>query len=118
MGVLGITLKVLLAVVVLVVLAVGIAYAADAPVEATVTAKQCGSGFAFFGSAQGPRTITVKTRIGGVAYTLHDVPDAQCQAVQVQNFVRYHVRSHRTILYQTQGGACIYDSATSPASCG
>lgn len=99
--------KIVLGLVALVVLLGGvgaIAYAADAPVEATIIEKDCPGAL-----RGGPGEVTVKTKLFGIEHSL-DVPRDQCLAVQEGNFARYHVRSQRTELYDKEGGRCIFDS--------
>lgn len=76
-------------------------YATDAPVEATVTDKDC------FVSE-----IAVKTKNFGLDHKVRDVPTQECAVIQVGNFVQYHLRTERTIVYASEGGACLYDSKT------
>ncbi|MHB8634190.1 MAG: hypothetical protein ACYDBQ_09530 [Thermoplasmatota archaeon] len=97
----------------------GTAYASDYPVQATVTAKACasGSGFGVFSSPAGPGSVTVTTKLFGIQYTVHDLPATQCDAVQVNNFVVYHIRTQRTSLYDREGGSCIYDSVGGVGGC-
>lgn len=96
----------------------GILYVVDYGVQATVVAKQCSTGTAgIFGSPAGPGTITVQAKLVPLKYTMKNVPAQQCNSVQVDNFVIYHVRSERTSLYQADGGSCIYDSVHGVGGC-
>ena len=96
---------------------VGVAFAADAPVQATVTKTQCAPP-SVFGSAKSAGDVTVKTKLFGILYTVGGMPAEQCNLVQANNFVTYHLRTKRTSLYVSEGGACIYDSVYGVAGCG
>jgi hypothetical protein len=102
MGLAQTILFVALGLVGLVAIAGGIAYAADAPVDATITDKSC---------AGTSSTVTVVTDMFGIEHTLEMAPD-KCAAIQKGNFVRYHLRSQHTIIYASKGGACLFDSET------
>lgn len=106
----------LLAIVTVVALLLGIlglAYAADYTVEATVTDKRC------FGAFSGtPNSVTVQTKILAIEYTLTDLPDHQCALVNEGNYVQYRLRSSRTSIYEYEGGSCIYDSVGGVGGCG
>lgn len=93
---------VLLVVLLLIVGWVGLYYAADRPLEADVVDKRC--------SALGPSEVVVKTRLFGVRHT-SPVDAMSCGAVPVGAFVLYHVRSGHTVVYEIEGGRCIWDSA-------
>lgn len=93
-----------------------IVYATDYGLEAEVVAKDCGAttpGGAFPLAAP---SVTVKTKLGGLRHT-QGLPAQQCAVVQVGNFVVYHIRSGRTSLYESEGGACIYDSEGGVRGC-
>ena len=81
----------------LVAIAAGGAYIADYGLEGTVVEKRCPS-------------LTVETKLLGIRHTKDDVPLLQCGAIQVGNFVVYHIRSGRTLVYQSEGGRCLFDS--------
>lgn len=92
--------------------AAGILYASDYGIEATVVDKACGGGVFTSGANS---VVTVKTRMFGIEHTVKGMDDALCsglRAGQDGNFVIYHVQSERTILYEREGGACLYDSRT------
>jgi hypothetical protein len=89
--------------VVLVGVAAGLAYATDAPVDATVTDKSCGQA----------NTVTVVTKIGGITHTV-EVDGQQCFIIQKGNFVQYHIRSERTLIYEKEGGSCLWDTKSGP----
>lgn len=111
MAVFGLVGKIIGAVVLLLILlgvGAGFAYATDYGLEATVTEKDC--------VADPEPTVRVKTRVGGIGHTV-EVPSEQCATIQPGNFVVYHLRSSRTIIYEAEGGPCIYDTETGPG-CG
>jgi uncharacterized protein YabE (DUF348 family) len=80
-------------------------YATDQAVAADVTGKSC--------NPVGGSAVTAKTRIFGHVQTV-GVDYASCRIVPVGAYVLYHVRSERTIVFEVQGGNCIWDSATGP----
>lgn len=82
------------------------AYATDYGVEATVSKKECSSV---------PPKVTVTTKALSIVHTV-DVTDQQCFVIKQGNFVKYHIRSERTIVYEKEGGRCVYDSV-STTSC-
>ena len=85
-----------------VVLAVGVAYAADAPMDATIESKNCVST---------EPTVSIVTDLFGIQHTLEMTHD-KCSAIQPGNFVRYHLRSGHTQIFSTKGGICVFDSVT------
>lgn len=92
-------------------IAIGSFFVADRAVEAVITDKDCGIGP---GSSS---TITVQTKfpIPGIDHTITDFDNLQCSGLrdgEDGNFVEYHVQSGRTILYESEGGECIWDSET------
>lgn len=82
------------------------AYATDYGVEASVTKREC---------SLTPPKLTVTTKTLSIVHTV-DVTENQCVLVREGNFVVYHIRTERTIIYDKEGGRCIYDSA-SPSAC-
>ncbi len=92
-------------------------YATDFPVEATIIDKSCassGGGGGIFPAAA-RSSVTIRTKLFGIEHTLTEFDDNQCRALRAGedgNFVVYHIQSERTILYEREGGSCIYDSAT------
>jgi len=90
---------------------VGIAYATDYAVEATVEDKQCGG-------VLGGNAVTIQTKLFGIVHTVTGLPQQQCLAVNAGNFVQYHLRSGRTSIYHSEGGACIFDSEGGVGGCG
>ncbi len=90
------------------ILAIGVAYAADAPMDATIKEKKC--------TASQP-TVTVVTDLFGITKSLKMTHD-KCSAIQQDNFVRYHLRSGHTQIYSTKGGACVFDSVTIACTAG
>lgn len=99
-GLVGKILGIVLLVVVLLIAAGVYAYATDYGVEASVVSKKC---------AESPPTVTVKTKVGGLAETVQ-VGVTECGVIQPGNFVVYHIRSERTIIYQSEGGKCLFDT--------
>ena len=102
---------VILAIVGLVVVlaAIGaIAYASDFAVEATVK-ERCSplNGYA----------VPIQTRLFAIGYTVTGIPPHECTLVGPGNFVKYHLRSSRTSLYEREGGVCIFDSENGVGGC-
>jgi hypothetical protein len=115
----ALALRIGLGAVVALVAFAGIVYATDYGVQATVVSKDCGTGGAGGGGGVFPLaapSVTVKTKVGSLRHT-QGLPAEQCAAVPVGGFVVYHLRSGRTSLYQSEGGACIYDSAGGVGGC-
>lgn len=78
-------------------------YATDYAVEAEVTGKNCNGT---------TTTVTVETRVGGLTETI-PVSRTECLVIRPGNFVHYHIRSERTIIYEKDpavGGRCVYDT--------
>ena len=103
-GLVGKILGLVLLVVVLLIATVIFLYATDYAVEAEVTEKNC---------ERVPTTVTVQTRMGGLTETV-PVTSTECLVIQPGNFVEYHIRSERTIIYERDpslGGRCVYDTA-------
>lgn len=107
MGLLKLVLRLAVLLVALVVVAGGLAYATDYGVEATVKEKRCVE-----------KEVDVQAKALPLSHTATAIPADVCAALQPGNFVVYHIRSGRTILYQSEGGLCLYDTAKSPTSCG
>lgn len=84
------------------ILFAGVAYAVDAPVEATIREKDC--------LAVQP-TVSIVTELLGIPHTLKMTQD-KCSLIQKDNFVRYHLRSGHTTIFASKGGACVFDSVT------
>lgn len=94
----------------LVVLAGGFgvyAYATDYPVEATVKNKDCDLA---------TPVVTVQTKSFGITHSV-EVGANQCNLIHPGNYVIYHLRTQRTIVYDREGGRCLYDSSAA-AACG
>ena len=89
--------------------AAGAAYAADYGLEAEVVSKQC--------SLLGASSITVETKVLGLRHTAGGMGHQVCTVVQSGNHIVYHVRSGRTSLYESEGGACLYDTVGGPGGC-
>lgn len=81
----------------------GYLYMTDYALEATVQGTNCTAG-----------EVEVKTKMFGLEHTVPDVPAQQCAVLAPGNFVEYRVKSERTTLFESEGGACIYDSKTGP----
>lgn len=88
---------------------IGALYAFDVGVGATITDKQC--------LQAGGSTVDVKSDFFGAGATL-EVPFQQCGAIQKGNYVKFHIRSERSEIYESKGGACIYDTENGPNGCG
>lgn len=103
-GIVGKLLGLVLLIVVL-LLATGIfLYVTDYAVEAHVVDKTC----------QGRPSVTVETRLGALTETV-PVTTTECFVIQLGNYVHYHVRSERTVIYEKDpatGGRCVYDTAS------
>lgn len=99
-GVIGIILYAFGGLLVIGFAAGGIAYAMDAPLEATIIDKECNLG----GSE-----ATVRTKLFGVQ-TAVEVEYDQCLVISDGNFVQYHIRTEHTKIYEREGGACIWDT--------
>ena len=92
--------------VVLVLLVVGVLWAlsfymSDGVVEADVKEKQC--------SPVGESSLTVKTRWFGIEQT-KGLGYMECTGVPVGAYVQYHVKSGRTVVFDRQGGHCLFDN--------
>ncbi len=81
--------------------AVGIFYATDQSIDATVTETSCES--------EDDSSVTVKTKMFSIVHTTA-IDQFACQQLDEGNFVEYHVRSGHTIVYDKEGGDCIWDS--------
>lgn len=122
MGIAAIVVKVALGLVAVLATVGAIAYALDAPIEATVTGTRCagGSDNPFFPpllssgqpapTQQEDSSVDVKTKLLGITHTVA-LDRSTCLALRPDNFVVYHVRSGHTILYEDESKAnCLYDS--------
>lgn len=98
---------------------VGALYAADYGIEADVVERHCAGAGPFAGvGSSGGSYVVAQTRMGAFKHRV-DLSGEKCAAVPDHGFAVYHIRTGRTILYQSQGGDCIYDSAsTSGLGCG
>lgn len=86
----------------------GVMYLADAKVGAEVIDKRCGS--LPTGSSS---TVVVETKfpIPGIEHTVKQMDNNSCQAlVEGRSYAEYHLRSERVVLYEREGGRCLYDS--------
>jgi hypothetical protein len=107
-GIVGKILGLVLLVLVLVVATGVFLYATDYPVKAEVVEKECQP------VPPDPPSVTVKTRLGRLSETV-PVTATECLVIQAGNFVEYHIRSERTIIYERDpslGGRCVYDTAS------
>lgn len=89
----------------------GIMYMADTPIGATVVDKDCGS--SPFG-ATSKVTVETKFPIPGIEHTIKDFDNTICNTLRAGengNFAEYYLKSERTVLYDREGGACLYDSS-------
>lgn len=124
MGIAKIAIKIALGLVVVVAVVGTIAYAMDAPIEATVAETKCagGSRNPFFPplaasvepapTQQKDSSVDVKTRLLGITHTVA-LDRTTCLALRPDNFVVYHMRSGHTILYEDGSKSdCLYDSET------
>jgi hypothetical protein len=124
MGIAATAIKIALGLVVVLATVGAIAYAMDAPIEATVTGTRCagGSRNPFFPpllssarsqpapAQQEDSSVDVKTRLLGITHTVA-LDRSTCLALRPDNFVVYHIRSGHTILYEDDSkSACVYDS--------
>jgi hypothetical protein len=100
-----------IAVVVLLLVVGGVAYASDYAVEATVVSKDCS------GALRGNGSVTVQAKLLPIEYTATGLGAPECSAVNTGNFVKYHLRSERVSLYQSEGGRCIYDTEHGVGGC-
>ena len=86
----------------------GLLYATDYPIEATVRETHCAGPL----QPDSENRVEVHTHFLGIDHTVRGIPDRECVLLQSGNFVRYHLRSHRTTLYLEEGGECVWDSKT------
>lgn len=107
--------KVAGAVLLLLGLTAGALYSADVPVEADIVEKRCVT--APFLQGPGPSaSVTAKTRLGGIRKTV-EVRLDECVLIPDHAYVVYHLRTKHTLLYESKGGECVYDS-TASRGCG
>lgn len=79
----------------------------DAPVGGTIAHKKdCAS----------EGLVAVETDFFGLKADV-DVGIARCTSIQVGNYVEYHLRSGETSIYESKGGACIYNTENGPGGC-
>ncbi len=116
---LALTVKIVLGILAGLTSIVGIAYAADYGIEATVTEVHCAGGDnPFF-----PRilandsSVTVHTNLFSIGHTVSLSRDI-CMAVRPNNFVIYNIRSGHTTLYEDSSmSRCLYDSNSATGVC-
>ena len=77
-------------------------YAADYGLEATVQETRC---------LMSGSEVDVKTKVFGIDHTVTGISPQACRLLQPGNFVEYHMRSQRTVLYQVEGGPCLWDTS-------
>lgn len=89
----------------------GIMYSTDTSVGATVIYKDC-QGSIISNAPQSIVTVETKFPVPGIEHTVEEVDNSACHALNPgRSFVEYHIRSGRTILYESEGGQCLYDTA-------
>ena len=76
-------------------------YASDRAIAADVVEKRC--------PAFGPGEVVSETRLFGIRHTT-PVSATQCAVVPLNAYALYHLRSGHTIIYESEGGRCIWDS--------
>lgn len=108
-GIIAAILAAAVGLVLLVVAMAGAFYLSDMPVGATVTDKSCAIGI----GARSTLEVTTKFPVPGVTHVITDFDNQQCHGLRAGdngNYAEHHLRSGRTILFESQGGACIWDS--------
>lgn len=94
------TLIAILVLLVIPAIVAGSLYIGDYGVEATVKETHC---------HLVPPNVVVETKAFSIL-TTQEIPDQSCAIIDEGNFVVYHIRSQHTILYEKEGGRCLYDS--------
>jgi hypothetical protein len=100
-GIVGKIVAILLLLVILLIVWGIYLYASDYRVKATVTETDCN---------MAASTVTVKTKTGGFS-DIVQVTRTECAVIDVGNFVEYHIRSGRTVIYEKENGPCVYDTS-------
>lgn len=85
-------------------------YLSDSPIGATIIDKSCGTN-----PIGKTSEVTVRTvfPVPGITHTLEDFDNRICSGLRTGddgNFAEYYLKSGRTILYEREGGLCLYDS--------
>ena len=107
----GWTGRIIAILVLLLVVLVGfgaIFYFTDQHVDATIVEKRQES-------PTEPCTVKAKTERFGITQETEIQPQ-ECALVRVGAFVQYYVRSQRTVIFASKGGACLWDSSI-PGPC-
>ncbi len=89
----------------------GVMYANDTAVGAKVVDKECKGSLL---STQPQSSVTIETQfpVPGIVHTVEQVDNNACHSLtEGRSFIEYHIQSGRTILYESQGGKCLYDTA-------
>lgn len=86
--------------------AVAYLYAKDQGFGAHVTGKSCKGPLA----SDSANRVDLRTTFLSIDRSVYDVPDGPCALIGEGNFVEHHIRSRHTIIYESEGGDCIYDS--------
>ncbi len=111
MGLLAWTFLAVAGLVAVAVAAGGYLYATDYAMEATVKEKSCAFPITL---PDAQNQVAVRTKVFSIDHTVTDVSDAVCGILRPGNFVEYHIRSGRTVLYESEGGDCLWDSESGP----
>jgi hypothetical protein len=86
--------------------AVAYMYATDQGFGAHVTGKSCRGPLA----SDSANRVDLRTTFLSIDRSVYNVPDTPCSLIREGNFVEHHIRSRHTIIYESEGGDCIYDS--------
>lgn len=112
----------------------GIMYATDTTVGADVIDTRCaggggsggGGGLGGLAVQAAGSQVKIKTKfpVPGIEHTLTEFDDNTCRTLAALRsrgedpFVEYSIRSGHTVLYEFEGGKCLYDNeAASPVGC-
>lgn len=82
-------------------------YVSDHAFGADVTRVECRGPL----SSDSNNRVTVQTRFLAIERTVVGIPDVPCSQLREGYYVEHFIRSKRSILYDEQGGECIYDTA-------
>lgn len=100
----GRILTILILAVVVLAGAAAIFYFTDQNIDATVKEKHCGA------TPAQPSSIVAETKMFGFRKIL-DMDYTECHGIPQDAFVQFYVKSRRLVIFETEGGACLYDSA-------